>query len=192
MQELKWSIMKKPGGVLLITVTSCEKEPNQIPDAFVYERKFKRMLEPFRPITRIDLIVNSPGGAVNSALGMTKALADEKRPIRCLIDGQCGSAVTMVALPCREVYITPASHVYIHMPKTYGAKKLSGVWHLMSRLQKLSTVNTLISIYRHRLGWSRKDVRQMMKDSRRFTPAEAVETHLVDMIMERREFESYA
>ena len=194
MQELKWALYRKPGGVVQAVITSCQKDPSQIPNAFVYEKKFKRMLEPFKPFTRLDVIVSSPGGAVNSAFGMLKAIYDSHRPVRVLMDGYCGSSATFFvsAADKGQCFITSGGSMYVHMPKLYGREKLSGIWKLLDAQQQLSVVNGMICMYRAKLHWPRREIRLMIKESRRFTAKEAVDVGFADAIMERREFESYA
>lgn len=187
--ELKWQLLKRPGGVLQAIVTSVDKEPRQLlRDAWAYSKKFKRELDAVGPFTRLDLIINSHGGAVNSAYGMTRAALDCKRPIRVLIDGDCGSAASFVAYGVGvPVQITQMGSIYIHMPKSYNAKRDG---QLMEILSKMNTVNYMISIYRACLHWRRKDVRQMIKDSRRFKPQEAVNVGLCTEVTTRQIWEA--
>lgn len=186
------ALKKMPGGVLQVTVASVPRTPEQLLSGYGYERRARRMLEPFLPCARLDLIIDSAGGALSSAEGITKAIADlAKCPIRVLIDGQCSSAATLVAMAADkgQLMITPRSSVFIHMPKTYGIRRQGGAVQLYERLGKLVAVNTLITVYRSRLKWPRRDIRQMIRDSRRFTAREAVEAGLCDAICERWIFE---
>lgn len=192
MQELKWSLLKRPGGVLQVRISSVDADPRtccQTSEA--YYKKFRAMLAPFRPWIRTDVIVASPGGVVYSAFGMAKALLDEHRPIRVLLNGFCGSAGSFfVGIADKgECCIIPEGRVYIHASRAVRCVKTGIGWEFRAALTKLSITNAMISFYRSRLHWPRRDVRRMITESRRFTAQEAVDAGLCDRIVTLAEFE---
>lgn len=190
-KELKLSILKHPGGVALGMITSVEKPPDKLlKDAYGYEKKNREILKAAEPFDRLDLVIDSSGGYVASAAGMAAAIEEavkgKNRSIRILIDGQCSSAATMIAygLPFKgiPVYITPRSHILVHLPKSGVYEKTGSDWKYLQRMAKLVTTNHLIAIYKDRTRRPRAEIRQWMKDSKTFTAGEAVMAGLADAI----------
>lgn len=190
----KINLLKKPGGALRVRVSSTTVKPNEVKNAFEYAKLFRAMIEPFAPITRIDLLIDCAGGAVESALGLSDALESLDRPVRVLITGQCASAATLVAYnPCTEsVHIVPGGSILIHLPQIDRYKKQGGVWSVVSRLGNASTIHFMQATYASKTGQPRKTVRAWMEEGRRFTAQEAVAEHLADGIMQQWEWEEVA
>lgn len=191
MNELKLALFKRPGGVLQGVITSVDKPLDHSLNGLEYEQKFRRMLEAFSPYARLDLIITSNGGVVASAFGLMQAVLKMKRPTRVLVDGRCDSAASLLLCVADEhqVMITPNSSIFIHMPRRIARKKVAGIWKFFAMQNDLATVNMMISAYRARLHWSRRAIRQMMTETRRFSAKEAVDCGLCDAICERWVFE---
>lgn len=183
-KELKWSLLKRPGGVVQATVTSVEKPPDKLlKNAYEYESRFRKELAAVYPFTRLDLIIDSNGGAVSSACGISAAVLAAKRPVRVLIDGECGSAATLVAYGTGgKVYITPRSHIMIHMPKVVVCKRSGGIWSFFDKIGKTSTINYMLCLYRHKTRRPKAELRKMLRESRRFSSTEAVMMNFADAI----------
>lgn len=192
MQVLKLSLRKAPGGVVRGYVTSVPVKAEQLLSAGGYERRFRAQLADCLPCDRLDLVIDSAGGALASAEALTKAIADlAKCPVRVLIDGQCASAATLVAMAADkgQLMITPRSSVFVHEPKAYGIERVGGALRLYQKVGRVVAVSTLVTVYRSRLKWPRREIRKMIHGSRRFTAAEAVEAGFCDAVCERWIFE---
>ena len=189
--ELGWTITRVKEGYIRINVISREKPPDKLLNSYQYENRFRKELEKYKPIERIDLIVNSPGGVVDSAFGMLAALYDRKKcKGRVLIDGWCGSAATLVAFGCKApVFITPTAKVKTHLPKAMVMANKGGVWNSYQKLAKLSTVNMITAVYRGKCKKKRSEIRKWMEEEKCFSSAEAIEAGLCDYLMTRSEFE---
>lgn len=66
------------------------------------------------PVDRIDLRVNSGGGAVWDGLAMLNQLRTRTEPIRAIVDGIAASAASFIAAACDEVVMMPNSKMMIH------------------------------------------------------------------------------
>lgn len=196
-KELRFSLLKKPGDVLQAYVTSVDVPPDKLlRNAYEYESRFRAELDQAGPFQRLDMIVNSPGGSIASASGMTAAVAEAVKrygaKIRVLISGECSSAATLLIyeLPFKAlpVYITPGSHIMIHMPKTERWTKSGGSWSLLAKAAKAATVSTMISVYRARTRRTRQEIRGIMESGKTFSPGEAVAYGLCDEVLSMNDF----
>lgn len=66
------------------------------------------------PITRIDLRINSGGGAVWDGLAILNQLRTREEPVRAIVDGIAASAASFIAAACDEVVMMPQSRMMIH------------------------------------------------------------------------------
>lgn len=189
--ELRWSITQVRQGYIRIVVNSGEKPPNKLLNSYQYEDRFKKDLEKYGKIEKIDLIIHSPGGVVDSAFGMLAALYNMKKCNgRVLIDNYAGSAATIVAFALKApVYIVPTGKIKVHMPKTMVMANKGGVWRNYQKLSKLSTVNMITAIYRGKCKKKRSEIRKWMREEKCFGALEAMENKLVDGVMTRTDFD---
>lgn len=65
-------------------------------------------------LTRIDLRINSGGGAVWDGLAILNTLRDHTAPVRAIVDGVAASAASFIAVACDEVVMMPNSRMMIH------------------------------------------------------------------------------
>lgn len=197
--EMKMTLTSLPEGVLRAVIVSVPKEPNKLlRDAGDYRDKYWSQLEPYRGrVRRLDLIVDSTGGAAKSAIGLVSALSRLNAPEgRVLIDGSCGSAATLVAFFWEApVWITARSTVYIHQPVRRRYLFRNGEWSQTDakrpRDPAVSAIAGLLkAAYRRKTHARRKQIAQWMDAGTRFTPQEAVDVGFCDGIMTRYGFES--
>lgn len=66
------------------------------------------------PVTRIDLRINSGGGAVWDGLAILNQLRSREEPVRAIVDGIAASAASFIAAACDEVVMMPNSRMMIH------------------------------------------------------------------------------
>jgi ATP-dependent protease ClpP protease subunit len=65
-------------------------------------------------ITRIDLRINSGGGAVWDGLAILNTLRSHDKPVRAIVDGVAASAASFIAVACDEVVMMANSRMMIH------------------------------------------------------------------------------
>lgn len=66
------------------------------------------------PVDRIDLRINSGGGAVWDGLAILNQLRTREEPVRAIVDGVAASAASFIAVACDEVVMMPNSRMMIH------------------------------------------------------------------------------
>lgn len=201
MAELGWTMTRRKDGGIRVKVASVSKPVEKLlGNRREYYNKFMRHLKAAGEYTDIWIQIDSTGGSLASACGMLQALGmsgAKGHKMRVLIHGRCDSAATMLLKLPWPVYITPTSGIYIHMPSSARYKKEKGGGYSMISCRKMdreAAVGAMESAYIHRCKANgkkkkRREIRAMMEEGRRFTPAEAVEYGLADGIMTEAEFE---
>lgn len=190
--ELKMEIRMTRPGLAVCTVTSVEKDARMLlKDQRAYFEKYSAQIRAAGDIRWMDIIINSTGGAMSSAMGMCYAIQQSGIPAgQVLIQGFCGSAATLIAFgTAGKVFITPESHVYIHMPVRKIATRKDGKWTISERIAQASTTGVLLTAYRGKTHRRRYELRKWMEEGKRMTAQEAVELGFCDRIVTRAEFE---
>ncbi len=77
------------------------------------ERLTRELPEDF-PLTPIWLHINSGGGDLFAGFAIADQIKAIHSPIYSVIEGVCGSAATLISLPCSRRFITPNSFMLIH------------------------------------------------------------------------------
>lgn len=62
----------------------------------------------------IDIVINSPGGQIHTALAYCEAINFSRASITAVILGECASAATIIALNCPQVIVTDSAEFMIH------------------------------------------------------------------------------
>lgn len=65
-------------------------------------------------VERIDLRINSGGGAVWDGLAILNQLRTRTEPVRAIVDGVAASAASFIAVACDEVVMMPNARMMIH------------------------------------------------------------------------------
>ncbi len=76
--------------------------------------EFAEALDAVSGVSRIDLLVNSGGGAVWDGLAILNVLRSHDAPVRARVDGIAASAASFIAVACDEVVMMPNSRMMIH------------------------------------------------------------------------------
>ena len=81
------------------------------------------------PVAQINLLVNSTGGDVFTAVGLynrLECIAREGTPIRAVIEGICSSAASIIAMAAQEIAIPEGGFMHVHYPR--GDEKYVGTF----------------------------------------------------------------
>ena len=135
----------------------------------------------------LDVIINSRGGVTSAALGYAQALRRWRGEKRCVIDGECSSAATLIAfLPKWEITVTPGSSMLIHHARKMRYNKhtkrvykngaiVSEIIHwskLPSGRATRTTDRDFERLYRRRTGKPIQTIREWMDVGKRFSAVE--------------------
>lgn len=195
---IKMTIVKKRDGTLdYIKVTTAVTTPGKL--VMTGEQWSDEYMDYLgKQVVKGDLkvIIDSTGGSFASAVGMVDAIRKfvtaRKVNVKVLIDGGCGSAATYVAFGLYDmakfINITDRGYVHIHMPKVYEYQRRDGIWRLIQRMGKRTTIKTFVYLYKKLTGLSKKQILEWMEGGKRFSAKEAVELGFCDKIMSLSEF----
>lgn len=198
--ELGWEIRRMQNGGIRIKVTSTGKPIQKLKrNKREYMNKFINHLKAAEPYGDIWLHIDSTGGSLDSAMGMIAALGMagwKKHKMRILIEGNCGSAATLLLSLPWPVYITETSRIYIHMPSSSRYVKTNGDYKQkkVSTIGFNSTAGMFVGEYRRackRNGkkHTKKEIKLLMEKGTSFSPKEAVEFGFCEGIKNRWEFD---
>lgn len=69
--------------------------------------------------TEFNFLINSPGGTMTAAIAIIEGIRGSDGAVRAIINGECHSAASIIALNCNEVFVTDHAHMLIHTAQ-YG------------------------------------------------------------------------
>lgn len=191
--DLTWTLTKRPGGILLCEVRSRPRRADQLLDGHAYARLYAAQLAAFVPFVRVDVVISSLGGAVDSALGMAKALLSCRRPVRILLDGACASAATIVAFSFRRpVSVTPGASISLHMPRIGGSTPRGFWWDKLAGMRRAEITRYMALLYGHAARRSRREMLSWMQTGKFLSAREALESGLAGEIISRSAWEARA
>ena len=61
-----------------------------------------------------NVFVNSPGGCMTAAMAIVEAIYNSDSNVRAILNGECHSAASIIALNCDEIVVTDQAHMLIH------------------------------------------------------------------------------
>lgn len=76
--------------------------------------EFAEALDNAEDVERIELRINSGGGAVWDGLAILNTLRSHDAPVTAIVDGVAASAASFIAVACDEVVMMPNSRMMIH------------------------------------------------------------------------------
>ena len=123
--------------------------------------------EPFYPIT---LRINSDGGDIFEAIGIYNYLKD--KDVRVIIDGECFSAASIVAMCGKDIVMMEGSMFMLHNPMTYTYGDSEEMQKAAEVLAKIT--ENVIDIYASHTSLTHSEIRELMDKETYMTPQEAL------------------
>lgn len=126
--------------------------------------------------------INSYGGDVFEAQAIYNRI--KNRGIKCVIDGICASAATLIACGCESVAM-PKNAVYmVHQPGTYlnGLVTATDLTKALKSLQAVET--TLIAVYQGRINKSEREIQKMLIAETWLNARDAKELGFIDEVLD--------
>ena len=139
-------------------------------------------LELTNPGTPILLVINSPGGAVDSGCTIWDQVKMISSPVTTMVTGlaaSMGSILSLCAAPGRR-FATPHSRIMIHQPLLSGVIKGQATDLEIQAKEMLKTRNGLIDIYVTATGKDFATIEKAIDRDTWMTAKEALEFGLLD------------
>lgn len=67
-----------------------------------------------QPHDQVNIIINSPGGNLATALALIECLKSTQAQTKAIVIGRCYSAATFIAMSCDEIQVTDSAEFMIH------------------------------------------------------------------------------
>lgn len=64
--------------------------------------------------SEFNFLLNTAGGQLSACMAIVEGIRETDAFVRCIINGECHSAGSIIALNCHEVIVTPAANMMIH------------------------------------------------------------------------------
>lgn len=160
-----------------------ELEGVEVGEPGVYARDFIAELEKIPAEKEIFLHIDSPGGAFFDGVEIAQALG-KRGNVTCIVDGDCSSTATIIAIACKKVQAYESSRFLIHEAR--AGETLQGL--------KSDTIRTLANViddatkimvdcYVAKTGKTEEEIFKKMLTEEPMTAREAQEFGLIDEIL---------
>jgi ATP-dependent Clp protease protease subunit len=147
---------------------------------------YLELTNPGKPIL---LVINSPGGAVDSGFAIWDQIKLLKSPVTTLVTGlaaSMGSVLSLVAGKGRR-FATPNSRIMIHQPRIHGVIRGQATDLEIHAKEIIKTRNALIAIYVEATGQDEKAIERALDRDKWMSAEEALEFGLLDKIVYKAE-----
>lgn len=132
------------------------------------------------PVSKINLVVNSPGGDVFDAAAMTETLKRNAASVNVIVDGLMASAATFFLDAADDVSMGTNSVMVIHDAWSGVMGNAADMRKQADILDKLS--GQIAELYARRAGGTADAWRDLMLEETWFTAQEAVDAGLADSV----------
>ena len=139
--------------------------------------------EPGKPIL---LVINSPGGAIDSGFAIWDAARTISSPVYTLITGlaaSMGSVLSLCAIPGKR-FATPNARIMIHQPRLLGVIEGQATDLEIQAKEMIKTRQRLIDIYVEATGKSEEEIDRAITRDTWLSAKEAKEYGLIDRIVD--------
>lgn len=146
--------------------------------------EFAEALDEAGDVERIELLVNSGGGAVWDGLAILNVLRSHPATVTARVDGIAASAASFIAVACDEVVMMPNSRMMIHDALGLCIGQAADMREYAAFLD--DTSSNIAEIYAERAGGTTEEWRERMTANgligQWYTAQEAVDAGLADKV----------
>jgi ATP-dependent Clp protease protease subunit len=143
---------------------------------------YLELTDPGKPIL---IVINSPGGSVDSGFAIWDQVKLISSPVTTLVTGlaaSMGSVLSLCAEPKRR-FATPNARIMIHQPRLGGSIQGQATDLEIQAKEMIKTRTMLVSIYMEATGKDFKTIDRAIDRDTWMTAAEALEFGLLDGIV---------
>lgn len=155
---------------------------NKLANDVIAKLWYLELEDPGKPIL---LVINSPGGSVDSGFAIWDQVKMIKSPVTTLVTGlaaSMGSVLSLCAQKGRR-FATEQSRIMIHQPLLSGVIKGQATDLEIQAKEMLKTRDLLIGIYADATGKDREAIEKAIDRDTWYSPQEAKEFGLLDKIV---------
>jgi ATP-dependent Clp protease protease subunit len=140
------------------------------------------IIDPGKPIT---IIINSPGGEINSGFAVWDQINMLQSPVVTIVSGLAASMASVLSLaaPKGKRFATPNARFMIHQPLIGGVIRGQATDLEIQATEILKTRNIIIKIYAEATGKSEETIEKAIDRDTWLSAKEALEYGLIDKIV---------
>ena len=142
----------------------------------------KKQIENLGNVDKIILHIQSPGGSVYAGYNTYHVIKSAGVPVEAIIEGECQSIATFIALAADKIIARNPSVYMIHNPYTTMEGDASAMESGASELRKIEDI--MISAYQRKTNLQAETIRQMMSKETSMTAYEAQQMGFVDEVID--------
>jgi len=142
-------------------------------------------LEEEAPGKPILLIINSPGGSVDSGFAIWDQIKMISSPVTTLVTGLAASMGSILSIAAEKGrrFATPHSRIMIHQPAIHGVIQGQATDLEIQAKEIIKTRNVIIEVYREATGKDFKTIEKALDRDTWMSAQEALEFGLIDKII---------
>lgn len=160
----------------------CDAIDNNSANEAIRKLWYLEIADPGKPIL---LVINSPGGSVDSGFAIWDQVKLITSPVTTLVTGlaaSMGSVLSLCASPKRR-FATPYARILIHQPRLGGAIQGQATDLDIQAKEMIKTRNTLVEVYVKATGKDAATIERAIDRDTWMTPEEALKFGLLDGIV---------
>lgn len=160
----------------------CDVIDNNSANEIIKQLWYLELKDPGKPIL---IVINSPGGSVDSGFAIWDQVKMITSPITTLVTGlaaSMGSILSLCASPKRR-FSTPNARIMIHQPHIGGVIQGQATDLEIQAKEILKTRGALIDLYVQATGKSAEEIGNALDRDKWLSPQEALEFGLLDGIV---------
>lgn len=160
----------------------CDAIDNESAKEAIRQLWYLELTDPGKPIL---MVINSPGGSVDSGLAIWDQVKMITSPVTTLVTGlaaSMGSVLSLCAAPKRR-FATPNARILIHQPRISGAIQGQAIDLGIQAKEMINTREKLVAIYTEATGKDPKEIDKDIDRDRWMTVQEALAYGLLDGIV---------
>lgn len=138
----------------------------------------------------IKVRINSGGGSAFDGIAIYNALVRHSARIEVSIDGQAGSAASIIAMAADELTMPTGSFLWIHNAWSVAVGEAKNMRKVADQLDQIN--GEVAKIYARKSGLDEAEIVEMMNEDTWFSPADAKAKGFADIIDSDTEVDAYA
>ncbi len=146
---------------------------------------FKKDFDAIKGKSKINILINSPGGDVFEGITIHNIIASEWEKVTVEILGLAASAASVIALAGSALKMDTASFFMIHNPWSWAAGGADDLRASADLLDKIG--GELVNIYEAHSDLSADEIKDFMGEDKWFTADEAIEAGFADEQIEHED-----
>ncbi len=142
----------------------------------------ERDLNALGDVSDIDVLIDSPGGAIFDGVRISNLLKQHKATVNVVIDGLAASAASVIAMAGDTIRMLPGTQMMVHNPWTLALGDAEAFRRSADMLDSIR--DGMVDLYASRTGRDPKDIVKLMNAETWMTPAKAITEGFADEEME--------